>query len=276
MRIGQLVKHNIPNIFHYCDSEDHKEYERLTSLGYSKDTFDINFPFCTELDQIPDDQSRRYWRDKYIVRGRNVRVSSQWFVDSTQQFCDYLIRLGIVTQEELTELIDAPNETTVHNTRNNRQANRNSRYRGNAIGNAQNLVVRNILSNLGQESFSEGDWESTKAYFSRQCAYCGDEGSLEIDHAIPINRSSLGEHRLGNLVPSCRKCNAEKADRGFLEFLTDAPQRIEFIQNYMDSKNYVPLGGNDQVAMVLNMAYKEVSAVADRYIAILNEMKSAS
>jgi 5-methylcytosine-specific restriction endonuclease McrA len=272
MRIGQLVKHNIRKIFHYCDSEDHNEYERLTSLGYSKDTFGINFPFCTELDQIPADQSRRYWRETYIVRGRNVRVSSQWFVGRTQQFCDYLIRLGIVTQEELTELIDAPNETTVHNTRNNRQANRNSRYRGNAIGNAQNLVVRNILSNLGQESFNEGGWESTKAYFSHQCAYCGDEGSLVIDHAIPINRSSLGEHRLGNLVPSCKSCNARKADRGFLEFLADAPQRIEFIQNYMDSKNYVPLGDNDQVAMVLNMAYKEVSSVADRYIAILNEL----
>lgn len=272
MRIGKLVKHNTQKIFDYCDSEDHNEYERLTSLDYSKDTFGINFPFCTELNQIPADQSRRYWRETYIVRGRNVRVCSQWFVGSTQPFCDYLMRLGIVTQEELTELIDAPNETTVHNTRNKRQASRNSRYHGNAIGNAQNLVVRNILSNLGQESFNESEWESTKAYFSHQCAYCGDEGNFVIDHAIPINRSSLGEHRLGNLVPSCRSCNARKADRDFLEFLADAPQRIEFIQNYMDSKNYVPLGDNDQVAMVLNLAYKEVSSVADRYIAILNEL----
>ena len=272
MRIGQLVKHYIQKILHYCDTEDHSELSRLTDSGYSKETFDINFPFCTDSDQIPQDESRRFWTDTYIVRGRNVRVTSQWFVGSTQQFCDYVIRLGIATQEELTELSDAPNETTVHNARNNRQAHRNSRYRGNAIGNAQNLVVRNILSNLGQESFNEGDWESTKAYFSHQCAYCGGDGELVIDHVIPINRSSLGEHRLGNLVPSCRSCNARKAGNDYREFLADAPQRAEFIQNYMDSKNYTPLGDNAQVAMVLNMAYKEVSSVADRYIAILNEL----
>ncbi len=271
MRIGELVKHHIRKIFYYCDTEDHSEFSRLTSLEYSNNTFGINFPFCTELDQISADQSRRYWRDTYIVRGNNVRVSSQWYARHREQFCEYLIRLGIATEEELAVLLDVAAETIALDN-NNHQANRNSRYRGNPIANAQNLVVRNILSNLGQESFNERDWESTKAHFSHQCAYCGVGGELVIDHAIPINRSSLGEHRLGNLVPSCRSCNARKAGKDFLVFLADEPQQLEFIQNYMDSKNYVPLGDNEQVAMVLNMAYEEVSSVADRYIAILNEL----
>ena len=93
-----------------------------------------------------------------------------------------------------------------------------------------------------------------------------------IEHVIPINRTSLGEHRIGNLVPSCRSCNVNKGDRDYREFLADEPLRLEFIQSYMDSKNYVPLGDNEQVAMVLEIAYKEVSSVADRYIAILNEL----
>jgi len=33
------------------------------------------------------------------------------------------------------------------------------RYKGNAIGNAQNALVRNILSRLGDEAFSAEDWQ---------------------------------------------------------------------------------------------------------------------
>ena len=272
MRIGELVKYHIPKIFHHCDTVDHEELSRLTSLDYSNHTFGINFPFCIELDQIPPDQSNRYWRHTFTVCQKNVRVTSQWYATNNQKFCDYLLRLGITTMEELSVLSDIPRVPTEPNCNRNLQAARNSRYRGNAIGNAQNLLVRNILSNLGHESFSENDWNSTKDHFSNQCAYCGADGDLVIEHVIPINRTSLGEHRIGNLVPSCRSCNVNKGDRDYREFLADEPLRLEFIQSYMDSKNYVPLGDNEQVAMVLEIAYKEVSSVADRYIAILNEL----
>jgi len=40
----------------------------------------------------------------------------------------------------------------------------------------------------------------------------------------------------------------------------------------MESRNYTPLGDNEQVAMILDMAYKEVATVSKRYIAILNEL----
>ena len=148
----------------------------------------------------------------------------------------------------------------------------NSRYRGNAIGNAQNLVVRNILSNLGHESFTESDWAETKAFFNDCCAYCGVEGELLIEHAVPINRKSLGEHRIGNLVPSCKACNSRKADKDFRDFLGNDSKRIHKIEEYMDSRNYVQLGDNEQVKMILEMAYQEVSTVADRYISIINEL----
>ena len=40
----------------------------------------------------------------------------------------------------------------------------------------------------------------------------------------------------------------------------------------MDSKNYVPLGDNEQVRMILDLAYAEVSALVDRYIVIINSL----
>lgn len=40
----------------------------------------------------------------------------------------------------------------------------------------------------------------------------------------------------------------------------------------MREKNYVPLGDNEQIRMVLKIAYNEVSIVSKRYITILNEL----
>jgi 5-methylcytosine-specific restriction endonuclease McrA len=268
MRIGELVKFHIRKIFHYCDTVDHDELSRLTDHAYSNSTFGINFPFCKETALISPEQSSRYWTQSYVVRGETFRVSSQWYTRHYERFCEYLIRLGVSTEEELAlNREERPAEEAM-----TRAPNTNARYRGNAIGNAQNLLVRNVLSNLGQESFSANDWEATKDHFGGQCAYCGTGGDLVIDHVVPINRTFLGEHRLGNLVPSCRQCNASKAGKDYREFLEGQPEKIEAIQRYMDSKNYVPLGDNEQVAMILKMAYKEVGIVADRYVAILNEL----
>jgi hypothetical protein len=148
----------------------------------------------------------------------------------------------------------------------------NSRYRGNAIGNAQNLFVRNILSRLGNESFSEKDWKETKDYFLQRCVYCNAETDLLIEHAIPINKDKLGEHRLGNLVPSCKSCNSKKGGLDFREFLGNDLASIQRIEAYMDSRNYVPLEDSEQMRVILDMAYKEVAALAERYIRIINEL----
>ncbi len=131
-------------------------------------------------------------------------------------------------------------------------------------------MVRNILSNFGHESFSEEDWEKTKAEFDHRCAYCGDATRLVLEHAVPINRTVLGEHRLGNLVPSCDPCNSSKAAKDYREFLGDNVEAIGRIEAHMDRHNYVPLGENEQVRAVIEMAYREVAQLADRYIAILN------
>lgn len=40
----------------------------------------------------------------------------------------------------------------------------------------------------------------------------------------------------------------------------------------MESRNYFPLGDNEQVAEILDMAYQEVAIVSKRYISILNKL----
>ncbi len=282
MRIGMLVKHHIEKIFQYCEDVDPGELKRLANGDYSNETFGINFPFCKETSLISEEEYKRYWKRIYRVRRKTVRVSSQWFRHQKPAFIDYIVNKGISNRATIKRLIDADNNTentpksnTQTNSRHNRSRSStqaNSRYRGNAIGNAQNLLVRNILSNLGEESFNNEDWENTKIHFENKCAYCGSKEQLVMDHVVPINRESLGEHRLGNLVPSCRSCNSKKGNKDYKDFLEGNEPRIIKIKKYMDSKEYKPLGENEQAAKILKIAYKEVAIVSKRYIEILNEL----
>ena len=272
MRIGQFIKAHIKQIFAYCDSVDHDEINSLINPEYSKRVFEINFPFCTAIEGIEKSESKRYWTEIYLVRGKRVRVTSQWYESNRPLFIQYLKHRNIEPKLTLSEQTlnkgVSVNKTITGSS--------NSRYRGNAIGNAQNLFIRNILSRLGSESFNEKDWENTKDYFLRKCVYCGVETDLLIEHAIPINKDKLGEHRLGNLVPSCRSCNSQKGGLDFREFLGDDLDSIHRIEAYMDSRNYVPLEDSEQMRMILDMAHKEVASLAERYTRIINQLFTQS
>jgi hypothetical protein len=271
MKIGELVKQHIKHIFSNCDITEHDEIYHLLDHIYSKNMFGVNYPFCMELENIEQSESKRYWTEIYIVRNKRVRVTSQWFEKSRELFSKYIESKGISVEKNFENSRSNENKTLplAKNLS-------NSRYRGTAIGNSQNLFIRNILSNLGQESFTENDWNLTKDYFLHKCAYCAAETDLLIEHAIPINKEKLGEHKLGNIVPSCKTCNSRKAGKDFREFLGDDSAAIEKIEQYMDSRNHVPLEDNEQMKMILNIAYKEVGSLAERYVTIINELFSQS
>ena len=46
------------------------------------------------------------------------------------------------------------------------------------------------------------------AQFNNNCAYCGSNDNLQVEHFIP--RSKGGPHALGNILPACQKCNSSK------------------------------------------------------------------
>ncbi len=280
MAVGRLVKGYVGDIFAYCDSKDHEELDRLLDREYSKKTFGLSFPFCKEVKDIEPAESRRFWTEVYMVRGRRVRVISQWVEKHRPKFVAYLEGHDIATAAEALAYEDewsaAPRGTASREAVARVSSRANARYRSYAIGIAQNAFIRNILSGLGTESFSERDWLETKAHFDNRCAYCGQDGELLIEHAIPINRESLGEHRLGNIVPSCRKCNADKGGRDFRDFLGDDEAAIDRIEQYMESRNYVPLEDNEQMRLVLNMAHSEVGALAERYVRLVNSVFMAN
>ena len=275
MSAGKNVYNNVRAIIQYCN-DNPAELELLLDIDYSNRMFGIAFPFFIDVNAIneadPRTQSRRFLkRTEFFVGNRTVRVTSQWFYNNIPRFKEYLSRKGI---EPVVPIIIENNSGKPKRTRlgGHKTVKNKSRYKGRAIGNAQNQLVRNILSNLGNESFNEDDWEKAIEYFGNRCAYCGADDTLEMEHLIPINKEKLGEHKIGNIVPACKKCNNEKGDKDYKEFLGGNTDAIKKIEEYMKSKNYIPLGDNKKIKKVLEMAYAETGSIAERYITLINEV----
>jgi 5-methylcytosine-specific restriction endonuclease McrA len=114
-------------------------------------------------------------------------------------------------------------------------------------------------------------------FFNHQCCFCGVEinrKSLSQDHLIPMNKSALGLHAWGNVVPCCQSCNNEKQQKPWQQFIIakagpDSATREQKINDFVVSKNYDPtlnlheFADNlyedvGQVAMTLiNLRYKQ-------------------
>jgi len=104
-------------------------------------------------------------------------------------------------------------------------------------------------------------------FFNDQCCFCGraiDKNSLSQDHLIPMNKSSLGLHAWGNVVPCCSPCNNEKQQKPWQEFIVMkagdfAVERTARIQSFVQLKNYDPRLNLHEFADNL---YEDIGAVA--------------
>jgi hypothetical protein len=146
------------------------------------------------------------------------------------------------------------------------------------IGDVQNSLIRLILWQVGREPIDR-HLRAAKDFFHNKCAYCAEEKKLHFDHAVPINKTSLGQHRVGNLVPSCAECNQEKGHRDFREFLTgklDGDRKIEKISAYMTRNSYVPLTDDNQIKELIEAARQEVAGIADRCIVAIDKLLGGS
>jgi len=68
-----------------------------------------------------------------------------------------------------------------------------------------------MLWKLGNEPISDYYLQSAVqaaiSEFDKKCAYCWEEKEPILDYAVPIDKTDLGQHHIGNLIPSCRDCN---------------------------------------------------------------------
>ena len=98
------------------------------------------------------------------------------------------------------------------------------------------------------------DFNTVRAFFGERCCYCGGElqsGQIAQDHLVPMNKTSLGLHAWGNIVPACSPCNAKKQGRAWHAYLvtragenaSERYQRVtDFVAQWWDTV-YPPGGG---------------------------------
>jgi 5-methylcytosine-specific restriction endonuclease McrA len=121
-----------------------------------------------------------------------------------------------------------------------------------------NSAIRIFLQDVGKfydeargfEPFGPkvGQKDELLKFFNHSCCFCGVEinrKTMSQDHLIPMNKSSLGLHAWGNVVPCCRECNNEKQQRPWDEFIisksgVNANERKNRINDFVKSKNYDP------------------------------------
>jgi hypothetical protein len=104
-------------------------------------------------------------------------------------------------------------------------------------------------------------------FFNHECCFCGVEitrKTLSQDHLIPMNKSDLGLHAWGNVVPCCQQCNNDKQQKPWQDFLfvkagKDTALRERRINDFVNSKNYDPTLNLHQFADNL---YEDVGQVA--------------
>jgi predicted restriction endonuclease len=78
---------------------------------------------------------------------------------------------------------------------------------------------KDLLYNLEATTSSEAKrkWrQSIKEHWNYQCAYCGSEENLTLDHIIP--KSKGGTDKTTNLICACKECNHDKGHQFWSEW----------------------------------------------------------
>lgn len=110
-------------------------------------------------------------------------------------------------------------------------------------------------------------WKEVLKYFLNSCSYCGtklDGDETTNDHLVPINKTALGLHAWGNIVPCCRRCNKEKhfGDwRHFLRKKSGKSYRVREtrIANFQKSFGYDP---SLKLSGIANNLYEDIGEVS--------------
>ena len=122
-------------------------------------------------------------------------------------------------------------------------------------GFAFSMVERALNDCLGRRQFGKPEQAEVLALFfgtgEPECVYCGSPEIWRWDHVVPVMQG--GEAVLGNMVPSCPRCDDSKRDLPFEEWMVsdarwspatrqvpDVQQRAERISEYVQHFGYAP------------------------------------
>ena len=144
-----------------------------------------------------------------------------------------------------------------------------------------NTALRIFLQQMGAAYDTERgfapygtkDFAEVRAFFGERCCYCGDDlqpNRVAQDHLVPMNKTSLGLHAWGNVVPSCQDCNARKQGSEWHAYLvarakTDAAERYERVTQFVAHYKYSPDPGD--LRDTAEELYDEVGSIAMTLIA---------
>lgn len=141
-----------------------------------------------------------------------------------------------------------------------------------------------------------GQKDALLKFFHSTCCYCGkciDEKTLSLDHLIPMNKTALGLHAWGNVVPCCRDCNDKKQQINWEKFLsikcsgTEFDKRKARINKFVAEKKYDPtlnlhkFAGNlyedvgEVVMTLIRLRYKQAESEIKAIIATNNLIEAS-
>jgi len=224
-------------------------------------------PVFKPADNITNQHHRRYRAAVYLCGGNRLRISSDWKKQNRQRFLKYVHSKDIIDEQKMAEYVAMASMEIGDGRSKSRNAKSKGRYGARHVGDIQNLVMRVILSNLGDDQFSAQDWADTVLFFGGACAYCSQKtDELVREHATPITINKLGEHKTGNIVPSCKSCNSKKSEQDFVEFLGGDDPKAARIFEHMRRHNYTPIGNNDELSNLLESARREVGEIVAKYV----------
>lgn len=109
--------------------------------------------------------------------------------------------------------------------------------------------------------------------FGNKCVYCSrtlDLKTIVIDHVVPINKSDVGLHMLGNFAAACSSCNSKKGGMPLDQYLADhSPEESQRIQKLLKDrrKKFGADVNVDELKMLAENLYQEVSSFVDLCLA---------
>lgn len=98
LKIGLLVRATLPQIL---DMEllSEMEVKKMTEDGYSKMSFDMNYPILKKVEEnisIKDNRMvgdhTRYYADPFVYKGSRYLISSEWYDRNQEDYIRWLKR----------------------------------------------------------------------------------------------------------------------------------------------------------------------------------------